>query len=148
MRFGSKVYFVTGGGRGIGRAIAKRLADEGARVWIADSDAHAGADAADEYGDRVRFERCNVAKEADVRRALTAAVKWGGRLDGLVNNAGIADPASGPVEDLALAVWDAWLLSSEAGFVTGSVYQRRRHDSQDELRVIHAASTHPENGAA
>ena len=115
MRFASKVYFVTGGGRGIGRAIAKRLADEGARVCIADSDAHAGADAADEYGDRVRFERCNVAKEADVRRAITAAVKWGGRLDGLVNNAGIADPAIGPVEELALAVWDKYLAANLTG---------------------------------
>jgi len=115
MRFASKVYFVTGGGRGIGRAIAKRLADEGARVCIADSDAHAGADAADEYGDRVRFERCNVAKEADVRRAIAAAVKWGGRLDGLVNNAGIADPAIGPVEDLALAVWDKYLAANLTG---------------------------------
>jgi NAD(P)-dependent dehydrogenase (short-subunit alcohol dehydrogenase family) len=115
MRFASKVYFITGGGRGIGRAIAKRLADEGARVCIADSDAHAGADAADEYGDRVRFERCNVAKETDVRRAITAAVKWGGRLDGLVNNAGIADPVIGPVEDLALAVWDKFLATNLTG---------------------------------
>jgi NAD(P)-dependent dehydrogenase (short-subunit alcohol dehydrogenase family) len=115
MRFADKVYFVTGGGSGIGRAIAKQLADEGARVCIADSDVHAGTDAADEYGDRVRFERCNVGKERDVRRALTAAVKWGGRLDGLVNNAGIAHPEVGPVEDLALAVWDRYLATNLTG---------------------------------
>src|SRR3954467_143856 len=115
MRFADQVYFVTGGGRGIGRAIAKQLADEGARVCIADSDVHAGTDAADEYGDRVRFERCNVGKEADVRRAIRAAVKWGGRLDGLVNNAGLADPAVGPVEDLALAVWDRYLATNLTG---------------------------------
>lgn len=115
MRFASKVYFVTGGGSGIGRAIAKQLADEGARVCIADSDVHAGRDAADEYGDRVRFERCNVGKETDVRRAIAAAVKWGGRLDGLVNNAGIAHPEVGPVEDLALAVWDRYLAVNLTG---------------------------------
>ena len=115
MRFTDKVYFVTGGGGGIGRAIAKRLADEGGRVCIADTDAHAGADAVDEYGDRVMFQRCNVGKEADVRRAIGAAIKWGGRLDGLVNNAGIADPDVGPVEDLALAVWDKILTVNLTG---------------------------------
>lgn len=115
MRFADKVYFVTGGGSGIGRAIAKQLADEGARVCIADADVHAGRDAADEYGDRVRFERCNVAKEPEVRRAVAHAVKWGGRLDGVVNNAGIAHPDVGPVEDLALAVWDRFLAVNLTG---------------------------------
>ena len=109
MRFTDHVYFVTGGGSGIGRAIAKHLVDEGARVCIADADAHAGADAADEYGARVRFERCNVGKEPDVRRAIAATVKWAGRLDGVVNNAGIAHPEVGPVEDLALAEWNKYL---------------------------------------
>ncbi|HEY6036923.1 MAG TPA: glucose 1-dehydrogenase [Kofleriaceae bacterium] len=115
MRFTDHVYLVTGGGAGIGRAIAKQLVDEGARVCIADADAHAGADAADEYGARVRFERCNVAKETDVRRAIGATVKWGGRLDGIVNNAGIANPEIGPVEDLALAEWNRYLAVNLTG---------------------------------
>ena len=115
MKFTDNVYLVTGGGAGIGRAIAKRLVDEGARVCIAEADAHAGADAADEYGARVRFERCNVGKESDVRRAIGAAVKWAGRLDGVVNNAGIADPVVGPVEDLALAEWNKYLATNLTG---------------------------------
>ena len=115
MRFTDHVYLVTGGGAGIGRAIAKQLVDEGARVCIAEADAHAGADAADEYGARARFERCNVAKETDVRRAITATVKWAGRLDGVVNNAGIADPEIGPVEDLALAAWNRYLAVNLTG---------------------------------
>ena len=115
MRFESRVYVVTGGGRGIGRAITKRLIDEGARVCIVDHDAHAGRDAADEYGAVVRFERANIGREADVRRAVGAAARWGGRLDGVVNNAGIASPSVGPVEKLSLAVWERYLAVNLTG---------------------------------
>jgi len=109
MRFEGKVFLVTGGGQGIGRGIVKRLSDEGAQVAIIDSDARAGRDAAEEYGDRVMFQRADISREADVRRAITATVKWGRRLDGLVNNAAIADPQVGPVERLALAKWQRLL---------------------------------------
>ncbi len=115
MRFEGKVYLVTGGGSGIGRAIAKQLVDEGAKVCVADTDAAAGRDAAEEYGARVRFERASVAREADVKRAVAAAVRWGGRLDGLVNNAGIADPDSGPPEKLRLTGWEKVLATNLTG---------------------------------
>jgi NAD(P)-dependent dehydrogenase (short-subunit alcohol dehydrogenase family) len=100
-----KVFLVTGGARGIGRAIVKRLADDGARVCVVDSDGAAGLDAAREYGERVTFVRANVASERDVRRAVSTCVRWGRRLDGVVNDAAIADPQSGPVEALSLARW-------------------------------------------
>lgn len=48
MRFDGKVFLFTGAGKGIGRAIAKRLADEGARVCIAEHDIAAGKDAVEE----------------------------------------------------------------------------------------------------
>ncbi len=108
-RFDGKVFFVTGGARGIGRAIAARLVEDGARVCIADPDVKAGKDAVDEYGAKLRYERIDVAKEPDVRRAITATVKWAGRLDGAVNNAGIAAPDIGPPEHVTLAVWNKFL---------------------------------------
>jgi len=109
MRFDGKVFLVTGGGRGIGRAIARRLAAEGGRVCIVDRDRRAGADAAREYGERVRFVHADVAREADMRRAIAAAARWGKRLDGVVNNAAIADPHLGPIERLSRARWQRML---------------------------------------
>lgn len=109
MRYADKVVFVTGGSRGIGRAIVKRLVDEGARVCIADVDRHAGADAVKEYGERVLFLPTDVSKEPAVRRSITSCVKWGKRLDAVVNDAAIADPDVGPIEDLPLATWQKFL---------------------------------------
>jgi len=109
MRFTGRVVLVTGGSRGIGRAIVKRLIDEGAQVAIVDTDVRAGRDAVEEYGDRAMFQRADIAREADVRRAVTTTVKWGRRLDGVVNDAAIADPQVGPVERLALAKWQRYL---------------------------------------
>ena len=109
MRFTGKVFLVTGGGRGIGRAIARRLVHDGGRVCIVDRDRHAGSDAAREYGEQVCFVHANVAREAEVRRAVTRCVRWGRRLDGVVNNAAIAAPNSGPIDALTLAGWQRYL---------------------------------------
>jgi NAD(P)-dependent dehydrogenase (short-subunit alcohol dehydrogenase family) len=109
MRFDSKVFVVTGGSQGIGRAIVKRLVDDGAYACILDVDARAGRDAVAEYGARVRFWACDVAREPAVRRAVRAAAAWRGRLDGVVNNAGLASPYVGPIEELSLATWRRFL---------------------------------------
>ncbi|MGN6104283.1 MAG: glucose 1-dehydrogenase [Kofleriaceae bacterium] len=105
MRFDGKVFLVTGGGRGIGRAIAKRLAEDGAQVCVVDSDRQAGLDAVREYGERVTFVRADVSLERDVRRAVSTCVRWGKRLDGVVNNAAIAEAHTGAIEALSLVRW-------------------------------------------
>ena len=90
-RFESKRFIVTGAADGLGKAVAARLVDEGARVALADiAEAKLSAVAA-ELGERVAPFACDVSNETDVAAAFTAAVDWLGGLDGLVNSAGIVD---------------------------------------------------------
>jgi 2-hydroxycyclohexanecarboxyl-CoA dehydrogenase len=83
-----RVVFVTGGARGIGRAIAERLAGEGARVAIADIDAGGARKTADEIGRGALGVTLDVTDDASVQAAVGAALAHFGRIDALVNNAG------------------------------------------------------------
>jgi 3-oxoacyl-[acyl-carrier protein] reductase len=83
MRLRDKVAIVTGGGSGFGAGIARRFADEGARVVVADINAAAGEKVAREVGGA--FQQADVAKSDDWARLVRAA---GDKLDIIVNNAG------------------------------------------------------------
>ncbi|UPG84923.1 SDR family oxidoreductase [Luteibacter aegosomatis] len=102
-----KVILVTGGAQGIGRGIAEAVLAAGGSVAIGDLDAEAGKACLDEWdvGDRASFAVLDVSKETSVRRFVAAARRRFGRIDGLVNNAGIAGPENGPLEDLDWAEW-------------------------------------------
>jgi 3-oxoacyl-[acyl-carrier protein] reductase len=93
MRFEGKVAVVTGASRGIGRAIAMRLATEGAHIVV---NYHANAEAAEQVAVAVRATgrqasvvQADVAHPADVERLVQAALETFKRVDVLVNNAGI-----------------------------------------------------------
>jgi len=102
--YSQKAALVTGGAHGIGKASALALAARGYRVVIADRDAQAGRKTAAQT--ELAFVRCDVARESDVRACVRQVLRRCGRLDALVNNAGIADPASGPLEKLSLREWN------------------------------------------
>ena len=91
-RFEGKVAIVTGGAQGIGAAIAARLASEGAAVAVADLTAERGAETVESIvkdGGRAVAYGADVSKTADVQTLVAAVVAEFGRVDVLVNNAGI-----------------------------------------------------------
>ena len=86
MRLKDRIALVIGAARGIGAGIAERFAGEGARVVVADSDAAGKTTAKACGGD---FVELDISQQADVRRAVTTTLDLHGRLDILVQNAGI-----------------------------------------------------------
>ena len=81
----SRVVLITGGGRGIGAAIARAFHAAGDRVAIV---SRTDSGLAAELGDRARFIAADVTVSAEVNHAVAAVLAWGGRLDVVVNNAG------------------------------------------------------------
>jgi NAD(P)-dependent dehydrogenase (short-subunit alcohol dehydrogenase family) len=110
-KLADRVAIVTGAGSGIGRAIAARFLDEGARVVLVENDHAAGEDAADELSARgaVRLELRDIAQEQAVTEVVAAALGWGGRLDVLVNNAGFFGAFGVALEALELSTWQRTL---------------------------------------
>lgn len=113
----NKTAIVTGGAQGIGRAIVDHFLEQGWRVAVWDKDEDAIADlTAVHEGEPLLATRCDVGREADVGAAFEELSAWQATeelgFDLLVNNAGIASPQAGPIEELPLVDWQAWIDAS------------------------------------
>ncbi len=126
MSLENKVAIVTGGAKGIGFAVARRFAKDGARVVVADIDEDAGSRAVEAVGayGAVRFVRCDVGDKADVDNLVAATVQSWGSIDVLVANAGIAKGAD--FLDVTEADFDAVLRVNLKGvFLAGQAVARQ-----------------------
>lgn len=111
MRFKGKIALVTGGSRGIGRAIAERLIKEGAKVWIADINEELLKEAASEIG---AFPvKMDVTSEEEVKSGVKKILEEDGKIDFLVNNAGIT--RDGLLMRMKLSDWEAVLKVNLTG---------------------------------
>ena len=142
-----KTVIVTGGARGIGRAIVAKCADEGARVVFLDFDEAAATSALSEVrraGRAVEFLRADVTKEAEVSAAIAEVQRRHSRIDVLVNNAGVN--AYFDAAAMTEAEWDsvfavdlkgAWLCAKHVM----PFMRERRAGSIVNIASIHATLT-------
>ena len=137
-----KAAIVTGAGRGIGRAIAKRLAHEGAAVGVTDLDESTAAEVADEIaagGGQAAAFAVDVTKPDDLASMVHKTVTKFGQVDILVNNAGLGAVAT--LLDTDVQTWDALMAVNAKGTLLASQAAARQMIAQGSGgRIINNAS--------
>ena len=117
-RFEGSVVLVTGGAAGIGEAIVRRFAADGAAVTIGDVDDARGKALSAELGEGAEFRRLDVSDERSFTDAVDSIVTRRGRLDVLVNNAGVVFPAL-PVQETSLTDFERLVAVNIRGTYLG-----------------------------
>jgi NAD(P)-dependent dehydrogenase (short-subunit alcohol dehydrogenase family) len=115
---------VTGAASGIGAAIAERLASDGARVVVSDINADAAEKAARRLGPEARAFAANVAEEPQVAALVDFAVREFGRLDVMVNNAGVGEEPS-PIDQMKAENWSRIIGINLTGAFFGTKHAAR-----------------------
>jgi NAD(P)-dependent dehydrogenase (short-subunit alcohol dehydrogenase family) len=142
-RFQGKNVIVTGAGQGIGRAIAGRFAEEGADVMLVGRRLEPLEQAARELGSAWAFS-ADVGDAAQVEAAIAAAVDRWGRIDVLVNNAGIAEEV--PFLEIEDAGWDAVIRTNLRGVYLMSQRVAREQAKTGGGSIVHIASIDASGG--
>jgi NAD(P)-dependent dehydrogenase (short-subunit alcohol dehydrogenase family) len=135
-----KVAVVTGGASGIGKGIVERFLAEGARVVIADINHDAGESQAACYGAEARFKQTDVAVPDQVAHLVRFAVEAFGRLDVMVNNAGISGPLRVGFLDDAFSAFDRIMSINVLGVMAGTKSAARHMATQGSGSIINVAS--------
>lgn len=151
-RFENQTAIVTGGADGIGKAIARRLAEEGANVTIFDvSVVHSEATVGEfaESGLRVDSEIVDISEEVSVKAGIDAVLaRSGGKLDIMVNCAAIVGPNSTPVTEVTTEDWDLEMAINLRGTFLMTKYSLLAMQPTGYGRVLNFASIAGKEGNA
>ncbi|MDA0338490.1 MAG: glucose 1-dehydrogenase [Proteobacteria bacterium] len=139
-RLEGKVALVTGASSGIGAGTVRRFREEGASVIIADIQDEAGQALVAELGNAARFVHCDVTSEDDISNAVDTAVSEFGRLDIMVNNAGIVG-AVGSISQTSADAWDRTISILLRGVFLGMKHASRVMIEQKSGCILSISST-------
>ncbi len=143
-RLEGKVAIVTGGGGGIGSAVARRIVAEGGKVAIADVFEDSAKAAADPLGDAALAVQFDAADPASIEAMVQATVDHFGGLDILHNNAAMTDPAKHPLDttpvDIPIEIWDEIIDINLRGYLLGCKYAIPHMIARGGGSIINTAS--------
>jgi NAD(P)-dependent dehydrogenase (short-subunit alcohol dehydrogenase family) len=140
-RFENAVAIVTGGGMGLGEALSEELGRQGATVVVADTDGDAARQVAgrlEQSGTSALAVPVDVANEAEVVRLIDSIVAEYGRVDYMINNAGIA--IGGDSRDLSMQQWRRVLDVDLLGVVYGTVHAYQVMARQGHGHIVNVSS--------
>jgi len=141
MQLKNKVAIITGAASGIGRDIAHRFAEEGAKVGIADLDRDKAEITAKEIGSNAIAVGMNVADEEQVEAGVTKVIEDFGGVDILISNAGIQYIS--PLEELAFSEWKKMLgIHLDGAFLTTRACLRHMYKNNKGGSIIYMGSVH------
>ncbi len=136
----NKVVLVTGGAQGIGLGMAQAFAEAGASVVITDSDEEAGREALQRVK-QLSFIPCDVSAEHEVVALMQELTQQHKRLDVLVNNAGIADPFMGSLDELLLSEFDRIMAVNLRGALLCAKYALPLLRKSGQAAILNITST-------
>jgi 3-oxoacyl-[acyl-carrier protein] reductase len=140
MRLKGKVAIVTGGGSGFGEGIVRKFVAEGARVLVADRDGAAARRVANALGDPAASLTADVSTEAGFSSAVAEATARFGRLDVLVNNAGVGHTPQ-PLETLSEEIFDRIAAVNMKAIYFGAKHVVPLFKAQRSGAILNVAST-------
>ena len=140
----NKVALITGGAQGIGLGIAQAFSREGAKVIITDSDEEAGKDALMRLQKdklKAEFIPCDLSAEHEVVALMKAVEEEQGKLDVLINNAGIADPFTGDLTEMLMSEFDRVLAVNLRGPMVCAKYSLPLLRKAEHPAILNLSST-------